>query len=260
MNLIQKGNCNVQLKFVLMTVLTLAVILAGCGPANSAREWSYSTDARHVLIEADTRGGFVPVEVAVSHIPDLRLYGDGRVIWSEKSDDGATTVWEGRLSDQEIRALLDWMDEQGYFEMEEFYTVDNAPTDLPSSCIAVALQDQSHRVCEYFDGAPAAFDEIYQRLHEGAGATGAQNFEPEIAWVSAHGVPGIAPEEAIAWPEGLSPAPSAFGEGMWVEGEALDFLWSNRLEPGPMFFQESGSVYVIVLQIPGVTPDAPPAP
>jgi len=259
-NLVEKGTCNVQRKFVLMIVLALAAVVAACGTPEAGREWNISTAADQLVVEADTRGGFVPVEWAATHIPDFRLYGDGRAIWSEKPDDGTTVVWEGRLSEQQVRELLDWMDEQGFFEMEEYYTVDNAPTDLPSSCIVVTLQDRTHSVCQYYDGAPEAFDAIYQRLQAGADASDVETFEPEIGWVTSRLVEGASPTDATPWPDGLSPAVSTFGQGNWIEGEALDFLWSRRLQSGPLLFEQDGSVYQVVLQIPGVMPDAPPAP
>jgi Ca-activated chloride channel family protein len=221
---------------------------------------AYPVGADDLVIEAGTRGGLVPPQIEANHIPGFRLYGDGRAVWIEEKDRGIS-VWEGRLDTGEIDALLRWMQGQGFFGMDELYTGENPPMDLPTSCIRVHLVEQSRSVCEYYQGAPEAFDEIYRRLQAGAGASDVHAYQPEIAWAVAERLEWDAGGEVIAWPELLSPALSALEGGAWVEGETLAFLWRNRLEQGAwMIYEELGDRYTMVIQVPGLVPGAPSAP
>ena len=242
-----------------LCLLALALVfLAACG--GTGPDLSYPAEADHMLIEADTAGGFVPRAYAENHIPAFRLYGDGRVIWTDR-EGPRMNVWQGHVSPEKIQDLLAWMADEGYFRMEEFYTVENPPTDLPTQCVRVYLADETKSVCEYFDGAPEAFDRIYDLLHSGAGATDVAAYEPQIGWAIAEPMTWEAGSEGVAWPEVLSPALSAMTGGAWVEGPTLEFLWRNRLEQGPlMVFEELGERYEVILQIPGLMPRAPSPP
>jgi predicted small lipoprotein YifL len=241
------------------SLLALALaLLAGCG--GPGPDLSYPAEADHLLVEADTAGGLVPPAYAENHIPAFRLYGDGRVVWTDQ-EGPRMSVWQGHLSPEKTQELLAWMADDGYFRMDDFYTVENPPTDLPTRCIRVYLADQSKSVCEYFDGAPETFDQIYGLLQSGAGATDVVTFEPQIGWVTAEPLTWETGSEMVVWPEVLSPALPAMTGGIWVDGPTLEFLWRNRLEQGPlMVFEELGDRYQVTLQIPGLMPRAPSLP
>jgi len=246
------------LPWLLLTLLALP--LAACGGQGENIDLNYDTGAGTVVVEADSAGGFVPEAFVRGHIPGFRLYGDGRVIWTEQAGLGEA-VHEGHLAPQEVADLLAWIAERGFFEMDDFYTVENAPTDMPSDCVAVHLAAQDKRVCEYFDGAPEAFGEIYDRLQAGAGASDVTDYQPQIGWAVSELLTWDSGAEAIAWPESLTPVPAALVGGGWIEGETLDFVWQHRLEQGPFtIFEASGDAYLVVLQVPGLMPQAPPAP
>ncbi|MGC9334357.1 MAG: hypothetical protein ACP5JJ_09435 [Anaerolineae bacterium] len=233
-------------------------LLAGCG--GPAPDLTYPAEAGYLLVEADTAGGLVPRAFAENHIPAFRLYGDGRVVWTDKEGPGMS-VWEGHLSQEEVQDLLAWMADEGFFRLDDFYTVENPPTDLPTQCIRVYLADQEKSVCEYFGGAPEAFDQIYDLLRSGAGATDVTAYEPQLGWAAAEPLSWQSGVEPVAWPEVLSPALSAMADGVWVDGPALDFLWRNRLEQGPlMVLEELGDRYQVILKIPGLMPGAPSPP
>ena len=241
------------------SLLTLAlVVLVACGAQGP--DLAYPAEAGHLLIEADTAGGLVPPTYAENHVPAFRLYGNGRVVWTDLEGPGMN-VWQGHIAQEKIQDLLAWMTDEGYFRMEEYYTVENPPTDLPTQCIRLYLMDEGKSVCEYFDGAPEALDQIYDLLHSGAGATEVTKYTPQIGWAVAEPMTWETGSEVIAWPEALSPALSAMAGGVWVEGRTLEFLWQNRLEQGPlMVFEEYAERYQVTLQIPGLMPRAPSPP
>ena len=177
------------------------------------------------------------------------------------SQEGRTEVWEGQMQAGEIKALLAWIDDTGFFDLDDHYTVENAPTDHPSDCVRVNLSNVRKGVCEYYDGAPRAFDEVFGRLWNGAGLVDKQPYRPQTGWVLAETINWAYSGQIVAWPEGLALRPSGIGEGAWVEGETLAFLWENRLAQGPwMVFEQDGEKYGLVLQVPGLMPQAPDRP
>jgi hypothetical protein len=247
--------------FVPWLLLALLIVpLAACGGSGRDVDLSYDTGAGTVVVEADSAGGFVPEAFVQGHIPGFRLYGDGRVIWAEPAGRGEA-VHDGHLAPQEMEELLAWIAERGFFEMDDSYTVENAPTDMASDCVRVKLAAQEKRVCEYFDGAPEAFGQIHDRLRAGAGASNVGDYQPQIGWAVAEPLTWDSGAEVIAWPESLAPALPALAGGHWVEGETLDFLWRHRLAQGPfMVYQASSDQYIVVLQVPDLMTQAPPAP
>jgi hypothetical protein len=241
-----------------LALAVLVLLLAACGGPQV--DLTYSTSAEEVIIQADSTGGLVPLAYEQSHIPEFRLYGDGRAVWSDWQD-GRHIVWEGRLSAGEIDGLLEWMADEGFFGMDDHYTVKDKPLDLPTVCVAANLVNEQKRVCEYYDGAPPAFGEIYGRLRSGAGVADAQPYKPEIAWVIVEPVTWDEPLEPIPWPEFLAPSPSGMGEGTWVDGEALAYLWQGRLDYGPwVVYSDGEGRYGLILQVPGLMPRAPEVP
>jgi hypothetical protein len=241
-----------------LTLMLPAILMARCGQADV--DLTYPTGADNLVILADSEGGYVPEAYVQSHIPLFRLYGDGYVVWSEWQD-GQTSVWEAHLAPDEITALLEWLMERRFFRLDGLYAPKNPPTDLPTDCVRVQLVNEQKTVCEYHSGAPKAFWEVYSHLRSGAGASAENSYQPEIGWVIVEPITWATSGDAIVWPESLAPAPSAMSDGAWVEGEMLAFLWQGRLEQGPwMVYEEGEDLYGLVLQVPGLMPQAPEAP
>ena len=82
------------------SLLILAlVVLAACGAQGP--DLAYPAEADHLLIEADMAGGLVPPAYAENHITAFRLYGDGRVVWTDQEGPGMN-VWQGHLPQEKI--------------------------------------------------------------------------------------------------------------------------------------------------------------
>jgi hypothetical protein len=78
---------------------------------------AHPTGANDIVLRFDEAGGFVPVEVALSHIPQFTLYGDGTVVFvstgtpTEPAADGSWTgspVRTARMSEEQVQALLEF--------------------------------------------------------------------------------------------------------------------------------------------------------
>ena len=220
--------------------------------------WESSPETQ--IVSATHCCGFVPEEVMINYIPEAQVFGDGRIIWTQISEDGQRSVLEGTLSTQQIEDLLQQAVDYGFFGWEELYTSPLSPSDLPSQCLFIRLADLSRRVCEYYEGAPEEFHQLYETLKSGAGASSTE-YVPEKGYVVARTVP--TPDWTVpAWDAGtLGFSLSQASEGAWIDGEALEAAWSLvNQNPGGGVVQEGDAYYQITLQIPGVSMEQPPAP
>jgi hypothetical protein len=242
-------------RWYIAAIALLVVALTGCGQPEI--DLTYSKNPEDVIVQATSTGGYVPDAYVSSYIPEFRLYGDGRVVWSVWKD-GLTLVQQGYLTDEEVSALLDWIAGMGFFGMKNQYTAKNAPTDLPNDCVRVNIMNEQKTVCEYSGGAPKKWSEVYGHLRQGADVANYQPFRPTIGWVSGEVITWGNPQDTASWPESFAPRPKDMMEGVWVEGETLETLWQGRLEQGPwMIFEDGQEHYGLVLQVPGLMPESP---
>ncbi len=195
-------------------------------------------------------------------IPDARLWGDGRLVWTQYDGTGARQVLTATLTPDEVRALLADFVSAGYFGWDNHYSP-GIVYDAPSTCLRVSLASDSHSVCETLSGAPRAFDRLYAHLAAGAGAAGTP-FVPASGLLS---VTALGPDlpvgsAAVEWPAptlGLGLDSVAGGAGQWLEAEALTFAW-NAINAEPTFplFHDGDTYYQAQLRVPGVTAQEPP--
>jgi hypothetical protein len=197
----------------------------------------------------------------MAYLAEAQVWGDGRIIWVER---GTTQrVLEGYLSDEQMVSLLERIIEAGFFNWQDQYSSEFPPTDTPSRCIEVQLEDRSKQVCELEGGAPPAFEEIHTNLTGGAGASGT-DYVPEIGYLSGfkldESVLRANGELGMEWPEELGIPPAEAIQGIWIEGEPLAEIWRaarTNLYHMPAVVDESGA-YRLIVQVPGVSWVEPP--
>ncbi|MBL8057956.1 MAG: hypothetical protein JNK29_14725 [Anaerolineales bacterium] len=246
-----------------LALLALSLAALACStlfPPRPEIAWDPSPQA--VVLRAANCCGMVPYEVALNYIPDATLWGDGRIVWVELGAGGERRVREGRLTPDEQRAFLDRIAAAGFFGWQSNYG-DYSVTDLASQCLGVTLTSTSHQVCEYYRGAPAAFDDLYAAAAEGAGAAGA-DFIPERGYLIAQEQGGFISGSAPVshWPAvaaGFSLAEASAGR--WVEGEALQAAWAAvNVSLWGQAVEDDGRYYRLVVQVPGLSQSEPPTP
>lgn len=109
------------LLFIFLTILS--------GVASAAQ---YPDSPRDVVVQVKT----VPAEVdspavRLTSVPEFTLYGDGRLITLVKDDKGILRLQESRASTEEIDALIDAINVEGFAELNDNYlnvTVENLAT------------------------------------------------------------------------------------------------------------------------------------
>lgn len=232
-------------------------------PTASSPTALWDTSPGALIISITHCCGFVPEVVVANYLPQAQVWGDGRIVWTQTGANNERIVLEGRLTPEQLASLLAKAKEIGFFEWQELFTDPMAPTDMPSKCIAVTTAERSNRVCEYFQGAPQAFHDFYATLAGGVGVEGSP-YTPTSGYLVARQVPG--PDQAgepgkyPAWDvSALGASLAGAGEGLWVEGQALQTAWElvNENPWGPMV-EEDGKLYHLSLQIPGVSMNQPP--
>jgi hypothetical protein len=197
--------------------------------------------------------------VKINYIPEAQVWGDGRVIWTQFDANNQRQVLQEQLSQEQMTAFLQRASEAGFFGWDELYTSQNAPTDMPTKCIYIQPEGQSRKVCEYYEGAPQAFHELYIDLDNGLGLEG-QPYQPEKAYLVAYPVEGSGQQGVPSW-DSPSVSLAQAVNGAWVDGSNLETAWKMLNEqPFGAAIQEADIVYRISLQIPGVSFTAPPAP
>lgn len=242
--------------FLLVVALSLAALACVTVlPPRPVLEWDTSPDA--VVIEAYVVGGMVPMNYHQNYIPEVRVFGDGRVVWVEWQD-AHRTVLEGHLTQDELRTVLEEFSSAGFFGWENFYEPDSMIYDAPTSTLRVNLLSINKSVSEYVEGAPAQYGVLWARVASGAGATGAE-FVPENGYLLATLINGTGFTATHIWPdEATGLTLSEVTAGQYVQGEALAAAWRIINESQYATVESDGALYFIALQIPGISYQAPP--
>jgi hypothetical protein len=196
-----------------------------------------------------------------NYIPDAQIWGDGRIVWVEYAQDGGRRVSEGKLDKPGVAALLKGAVDQGFFAWEELYTERLAPKDQPTKCLQIQADGLEKRVCEYYRGAPQAFHDFYQLVSSGAGLSG-KELIPAKAYLKAYPQGPVQAEQlAPEWDVSIQDLRlDQAVNGVWVEGPALEQAWNLiNAHPWGTTVRQGDQLYLISLQVPGISLSQPPA-
>lgn len=233
---------------LLLTALACNTLL----PPRPPIEWNAAPEA--VIAEAHTGGGMLYEPNLTYH---ARLWGDGRLIWTEYDGQGGRALFITTLPMGDMTALLQEFVDAGFFGWDNTYSP-GLVYDAPSTCLRVSLASLSHSVCEVLEGAPSQFGPLYARLASGAGGQ-ASPYIPERAYLSLS--PAGPTAATFPWPAELSPrlADVASQGSAWIDGPALAYAWDLvNAEPLQPIVHEGDSYYSVQLLVPGVTVISPP--
>lgn len=221
-------------------------------------EVSWDTQADAMIIQGTYCCGLVPEMVALNYIPDVTVWGDGRVVWTTY-DAEQRLVLEGRLTREALRALLQGAVDDGFFGWENSYA-DYSVTDLASQCLTIRLTSETKTVCEYYQGAPEAFHKLYAQLAGGAGAVGAE-YQPARGYLTARRLNNFDAAQTpvtAQWPADADVSLAEAQDGRWVDGAALAAAWQvvNQDRWGALV-QAGDAYYALIVQVPGLHQNAP---
>ena len=265
----QKGIAHLVRQCLLLVVSVLS--LAACTAEDTSRTgedglllWTdgavaWDTDPSTVIVMLYSPYTTAGLSGAYDHryyVPEAQVRGDGRIIWVRQEGQGRR-ILEGRLTSEQMEALLRRIVEAGFFEWDVEYKTLGGNSSPPMH-LRVNLEDRVHEVSVH-GGAPDAYYDLERELLNGAGASGYE-FAPSRGYLTAEPFPGGV--EAPQWPEGARVTPDMAMNGRYIDGEALAFAWAilNRNPTAPVYVRYGGEVYIIMVQVPGVSYFEPPVP
>jgi hypothetical protein len=233
-------------------------------PDSGKRQIPWDTEA--LIISATFCCGFAPQLALTNYIPDAQIWGDGRIVWVEQQDDGSRQVLEGYIDLGEFELLLNRIRSVGFFEWDEYYSNPQV-ADFADKCIQVNLLEEEKTVCEYYEGAPDAFHDLYDFFIEGAGVQGGEDYIPESGYLTVIPLGSDIPTETIdamlTWDaavQGVSLGAVEKEGGAWIMDSTLESTWEIvNLRPWNPLVREGSSFYMLGLQVPNLSMVPPPS-
>jgi hypothetical protein len=246
----------------LVSVLFLSLVLVACRaellnstPTQPGVTWD--SDPSTLILRhysPSTTAGLAGAFDRRYYIPEVQLWGDGRILWVTRDGSGRR-IMEGKLTSGQMRALLGQIVGAGFFDWEETYYTPGGHS-FPFMHLQVNLADRTKEI-KVHGGAPVPYPALVELLQSGAGAAG-QPYVPARGFLTAS--PGPAGPTGTPWPAGTSVTPDQVGAGIYIEGDALAFAWNlvNSNPTAPVYVQFGGQTYHIMVQVSGVSYFEPP--
>jgi len=176
------------------------------------------------ILQLASIGGFVPPSYSINQIPEVKVWEDGTVIFTTY-EQATRKVLYSRINTDEITRLSEKIQSSGFLAFNNDYVGENAPTDLPSTCIKFwSSETQNKQVCDYFNGAPEFFQYLvtYMRALKDQVKDKAQPFYPVSGYVKAYTEFAPADTKAVQAYDG----PKITSTGVWIEDlQAIIKLW-----------------------------------
>lgn len=253
-------------------LIALILLLAACeGDASTGGESggviSWDRSPQTVVFKADVVGGGTENEFLVrNELPLCAVYGDNRVVWTNDLGDFNVQVLWDQVRDDQIENFVNYLT-----VVERIYTHDAQAAQQPPSGIAptyerlsLSVNGRDHVTDAFSDWEYGYFERVVDVcktisdspvLYEPAGG----------AWVNVRAVPYDTSRPTILWDgdaAGLRLSEVAAGdEPRWITDDNVKLLWNFLHTSSPIIlFIENEQAYEVALEVPGIQPDAPPAP
>ena len=230
------------------------LFLISCNVLQPPPDLAWDHDPEAVIIQTSEGGGLEPPAAGYNRIPNGKVWGDGRIVWTT-FDDGKRSVWQAQLSEVEMMALLETFADKGFWRLEDFYQPSDEVFDSTTTSLSVNLLAERKRVGEYHAGAPREFDELIG-LVRSVGDANKEVYVPQQGYLSVDLLsrePSNAAELPV-WDAASAGLSLAEIDGNWVEGAALQQAWEivNLSYWAPRVV-EDGKYYELILEMPELT-------
>lgn len=259
-------------------VLALIVVLAACEgggdtangetfAGNSIIQWDRSPQTvvfRTEVVGGDNAGSFL----ARNEIPLCSIYGDNRVVWVNDLGDFDTQVLWDKVTDQQIQDYIGFLTvAQQIFSYDAGADLQPPDTVQPvREVITINVNGRIHQTDSFSstEWPVDYFEKITDFCKEVSRAP--VLYEPTGAWLSVQAIPYDSTRPLQIWngeASGLKLAEVAQrSEPLWLTGDNLRILWNIMRNSSPltMFSDEEGNAFNLVLEVPGIHPNSPPAP
>ena len=217
-------------------------------PTSTVDNLAYDADANALLVQAQTMYPPLPPWSQCYLLPDLRVWGDGRVVRVMSKGD-TREVAVGRLSVERVTQMLTFLQEQG--------ALSPWPREMPNpagSGFSFKVQLKAGAVDNWSNSAPAFFPKLLDFLNADV-----KPLVPQQAFLIA--TDGSTSSDKVQeWPARFNVTfAQAMEQGIWVSGDTLNFLWADANNGLSLHtFRQNGKIYAVALEIAGVGPKEPP--
>jgi hypothetical protein len=132
----------------------------GASPTPDPNRISYDSGAADLVVRVSTAGGFVPQHFHFTHVPEISLYGDGRLVTQGAQiaifpGPAMPPLIETRTNDAGIQRILRAAKAAGLFGPDQHYPA-RGVADAPTTTFTVAAGGGIHRVSAEALGIDAA--------------------------------------------------------------------------------------------------------
>jgi hypothetical protein len=236
-------------------------------PIPETIEWSRDPSAIVFRAEISSGSAGDTPETAYirNEVPPCTIYGDNRVVWTTtniRTDDG---VVFDVLPDETIRDfILRLLTEYNLYGYTSSPQTPDASGEAPVvERLTLTINNETY-VTDSFSGWDFNyFSDVLQDCRTLSSAPIA--FEPQGAWVTVRNMGYNPSRPTLYWDaeaNGLQLSElSASSSPQWMTGEPVNQLWELIRTGGiDILLQEEGSDYLVTVEVPNITRNAPPAP
>lgn len=220
-------------------------------PTSTVEIIPYDADANALLVQAQTFGPPRPPWFKCYVLPELRVWGDGRVVRVMTKGD-RREVAVGHLSMDRVRQMLLFLRDQGALSP---WPPVGGPPNPSGARFAFRVQLKAELVDNSTFPPPAFFPKLLAFFD----ADEVKPLVPQQAFLIATDGSTSSDKEQ-EWPAHFNISlAKTMDEGLWISGDALNFLWedaNNTLSQHT--FRQNGKMYAVALEIAGVGPTEPP--
>lgn len=262
----------------ILILLGLLLALAACeGGANdtggepfagnSIIQWDRSPST--VVFRTEVVGGDRDTSfLARNEIPLCSIYGDNRIVWTNDLGDFDTQVLWDKVTDQQIQDFISFLT-----VAQQIFSYDAGGDLQPPAAvqpvrevITVGVNGRVHRTDSFSrtEWPVDYFQNIVDFCKQVSRAP--VLFEPTGAWLTVQSIPYDSNRPLQIWDgpaAGLDLTERAQQtEPLWLTGDNLRILWNiiRTASPQVMFSDLDGNAFEVVLEVPGIHPNSPPAP
>jgi hypothetical protein len=257
---------------LMLLLLSLAACEGGGGnhepfDANSLITWDRNPQS--VVFRTEVVGGDqADAFLRRNEIPLCTIYGDNRVVWMNDLGDFTSQVLWDRVTDQQIQDFILYIT-----VAQQVFNYDAGGDLQPPSAvqpvrevITISVSGRIHQT-DSMSNTPWPLD--YFETIVGFCKLVSQSpvlFEPTGAWVTVQSVPYDSARPLQIWDSSVSTFKlhevAERGEPVWLTDNNLRVLWNiiRTSSPQVLFSDLDGNAFEVVMEVPGVHPNAQPAP
>lgn len=257
-----------MMRRTILRVMLLTVVLSACGaaptPAPNVPEniLTWDKDPNAIIFRIDREWSTDSREDALNRVPLCTIYGNGHIVWVNVVPPNGEEILEAFIDDVTFRGFLDFLiRDLKYYSIPDYAARQQPSPSTPTlETISLILAGTPQTIRSYSAWENDAYAQMLARCTT-LSSTPAQ-FAPTGGWLSVLAVENNG-APSLLWPvrAAVELDKATGAQPVWISGEIVQKIWATQRETrGNVLWVERDRFYRIVLQVPGISRDSPPAP